>query len=158
MSLHEPANPYKIGSDEAAIWEICVRRDIRSFVAADWEICAADFTTGSFSGWDARFSADPMQWKMTFPTIDDYKASWIRDARLFAGRSWQTSLADSLFGALSLLRVEVTGDTSLVHKRFSGHLLPVDGETIPLRWQSIFHLRREGGRWCQSGFIGYLPI
>lgn len=158
MSTVEQLNPYAAGSDEAALWEICVRRDIQSFVAADWGICAADFTADGFSGWDARFSPDPMHWQMTFPSLEDYKSAWLKDAQSFAGRRWKTPLAEGLFAALSLARVEVSGDKALVHKRFDGQLFPAGAEPLLLSWQSIFHLRRAAGRWSQCSFIGYLPL
>lgn len=158
MTPARPANPHIQGTPEAELWEVCVRRDIESFVAADWSICADDFDPNTFAGWDARFSSDPMRWEMRFPRLEDYKLAWLRDARAFAARSWRTPMSESLHAALSLSRIEPDGEKALVHKRFDGQLLPADGDPIPLRWQSVFHLRKYGGRWLQCGFVGYLPL
>jgi hypothetical protein len=154
----EPDNPYPPDSASAALWEVCVLRDIRSFAEADWSICAGDFSEESFAGWNARFSPDPLLWQMSFPTLGEYKLAWLRDAHEFSERQWHTPLATSLFSALTLARIEIAGDNALVHKRFDGKLLPVGADPISLSWQSIFHLSRQDGRWLQRGFVGYLPL
>lgn len=153
-----PANPHPPGSDHAELWEICVRRDILSFVAADWQLCAVDFAEEGFAGWNACLERDPRRWRMDFPSLSAYRDAWLRDAKSHALRSWRIPPATSLFSALTLARVEVTGDTALVHKRFDGELHPLAGPPLPLRWQSIFHLQKTDGRWRQRGFVGYLPL
>lgn len=158
MRLNDFVNPHKPGSDEYQLWEICVRRDILGFVTADWSICAGDFKEEGFSGWDAALSTDPHLWKMAFPCLGEYRRAWEKDAGDYLGKAWERPLQDSLFEALMLDRIEVTGDVALVHKRFDGHLLPKAGQPIRLSWQSLFQLRRECGRWLQTGFVGYLPL
>ncbi len=158
MTPVEPANPHGGGTDEAALWDICVKRDILGFAAADWAVCEGDFAAEGFAGWDARFSADPLAWQMTYPSLASYRDAWLTEARAFARRTWRVPLARDLFASMSLARIDVEGDAAIVHKRFDGRLHPADGEPIPLQWQSLFHLRRAGGRWVQRGFIGYLPL
>lgn len=158
MMRADVSNPNKIGSDEHELWEICVRRDILAFAAADWSICAADFKQEGFSGWDAGRSADPHLWRMAFPSLGEYRRAWEKDAAAHISREWERPLRDSLFEALTLARVDITGDVALVHKRFDGRLLPRQGQPIQLRWQSLFQLRRECGRWLQTGFVGYMPL
>ena len=158
MSVENLTNPYSAHSEQATIWEACVRRDIQSFVAADWSICADDFVAEGFAGWDAGFMSDPMQWQMRFPSLKHYQKAWLAEAMKFTQQTWQVPLAESLFNALKLKRIEITGEQALVHKCFEGELRPVGTAPIPLRWQSIFHLQRVDDRWRQRGFVGYLPI
>lgn len=153
-----PPNPYPSDSAEAGIWEMCVLRDIHSFVRADWSICAGDFDEGGFTGWNARHQADPRHWELSFPTLGDYRRAWQSDAEAFRARCWAEDPATALFRSLRLERVEIRGDHALVHKRFEGSLTPTDGDSVPLRWQSLFILRRKGGPWKQGGFVGYLPL
>ncbi|MBA4135856.1 MAG: hypothetical protein C0518_00910 [Opitutus sp.] len=151
-------NPYASDPLRGAIWEMCVRRDLEAFLTADWNICAGDFVDEGFVGWNAHFVSDSMKWTVGFPTLTAYRETWLSDARAFAAKVWAADTRERLYRALTLARIDFASDSILVHKRFDGALYLTDGSEQTLRWQSLFVLRRIGGRWKQAGFIGYLPF
>ena len=57
MSLYK--NPFPNDPDRHAIWEMLVERDIRAFVAQDWDMVADDFTSEGFMGIDGRSLSNP---------------------------------------------------------------------------------------------------
>lgn len=152
-----PANPHPPGSDLHELWEICIRRDVEAFLAQDWELCAADFHEPGFIGIDGRASANPDDWRITFPTLAAYREAWVGQSRDFAGRHYAEDPKVALYAAISLAAVDIDGDTALVHKKFDGSLQRLDGAREPLVWQSLFFARRFEARWKLCGFVGYLP-
>ncbi|MDA8964595.1 hypothetical protein N9H09_00275 [bacterium] len=151
-------NPYSSDPERAFIWEMCVRRDLEAFLAADWSFCSNDFISEGFSGWNAHFKSDPQEWQLGFPNLESYRDVWIHDAQGFSEENWGPNVREQLYGALRLDRIEIGADAILVHKVFDGNLLMSDGTSERLHWQSLFNLRKEDGRWKQAGFVGYLPI
>jgi hypothetical protein len=151
-------NPYADDPTRAEIWEMCVRRDLEAFLAADWNICAGDFQVEGFTGWDAHFTSDPSRWQIGFPTLRVYRDAWLADARRFSAKRWTPDARECLYRALTLARIEFGTDSALVHKRFDGVLHQVGGADQRLCWQSLFILRRTAGQWKQAGFVGYLPL
>ena len=63
-------------ADRRAIWDMLVQRDIRAFVAGDWDAHFADFAPDGFFGIDGRFSDDPDSWRATFADIARYRVAW----------------------------------------------------------------------------------
>jgi len=151
-------NPYAKESDSYGLWEMCVRRDLEGFLAADWSICAGDFISEGFMGWDARHSADPMEWVATYPNLETYQKAWLNGAQHFQKNHLPDDIRDQLYALVSLVRIELNENTGIIHKKFKGQVKFKNQLVQPLNWQSIFHLRKIDGRWLQSGFIGYLPL
>ena len=151
-------NPHSCDPERAFIWEMCVRRDLEAFLAADWSICANDFVSEGFSGWNAHFNSDPQEWKLGFPNLESYRDTWIKEAKDFSEKKWGPNVREQLYGALLLDRIEIGADAVLVHKVFDGNLVMSNGTSERLHWQSLFNIRKQDGRWKQAGFVGYLPI
>ena len=49
------------------------------------------------------------------------------------------------------------GEVALARKKFDGSILRADGGRDRMLWQTLYHCRRQEGRWKISGFTGYLP-
>jgi hypothetical protein len=151
------ANPFD-DPDRKALWEICVRRDIEAFLAQNWPLTAEDFQADGFVGIDGCFLANPDAWKLTFPTLDSYRAAWEQQSREFAREQFTESPRAVLYAAMRLDPIELRGDHALIHKKFTGELKTKAGNVVPLRWQSLFFARRVAGQWKLHGFVGYLPF
>lgn len=149
-------NPFS-ETDDRDLWEILVRHDVEGFLGQDWSVVAGDFLAEGFVGWDARFTSDTDQWRITFPTLEAYRQAWMSQSQEFARTRYQEDPRERLYAAMRLSRIEISGDTALVHKRFDGSILREDGDRLVLRWQSLFVCRRTSGHWKVAGFIGYLP-
>ncbi len=151
-------NPFP-GSDpdRHALWEMLVDRDIRAFLAADWDLVAGDFIEEGFMGIDGRFLHNPDSWRLTFPALAPYREEWLRQARDFVATEWAEDPERALFEATTLRDIEIRGDSALLHKKFDGHIRKKDGESIRLNWQTLYRCRRVEGRWRIAGFTGYLP-
>jgi hypothetical protein len=156
MSAQNPFPP--ADPERRALWEMLVRRDFESFLAADWSAMEPDFWAEGFCGIDAHGSVDPARWTIAFPTVESYRDEWLRQARQFEQHRFAglEKLA-FLFAVARLERIEIVGPRALAHKKFDGQATTVDGQTVTLRFQSIFHLVRIENRWKIAGFVGYLP-
>ena len=151
-------NPFSKNHPHYPIWEMCVRRDLEAFLAADWAQCSDDFKSEGFVGWDAGHHPDPLKWQVTFPDLDSYRRSWLIDAQNFKKQKLPANISEQLYQLLSLVRIELQSDTGIVHKKFDG-VIKINSESEKkLAWQSIFFLKKENNRWVQAGFIGYLPL
>jgi len=150
-------NPFDHGSDRHTLWEMLVRRDIDAFLAVDWAAVEADFAAEAFFAVDARFQGNPDQWTLGFPDLDSYRDCWLAQAREFAATEWAEDVRAALFDATDLTRIEVRGEVALLHKKFDGSLKRADGGVVPLRWITLYHCRKTGGRWRITGFTGFLP-
>jgi len=127
-------------------------------LAQDWSRCADDFEAEGFVGLDARFTADPAAWRLTFPTLESYRPGLgAAESRFCRGRSGGRR-------PRRLVRRHAPGpdghrgEHALVYKKFSGEVKMRGGKTVPLHWQSLFFSRRAVGRWKLRGFVGYLPF
>lgn len=153
--VNAEVNPYPTDTDESAIWDMIVRRDIEAFSVGDWGAVEADFQSGGFVGLDAGNRADPDSWTLAFPTLLDYRDSWL------AQRSELSSppavISADLFAATALREIEIRGDAAVAHKKFDGVVRQADGERIPLDWQTLYFCRRTASGWKIGGFVGYLP-
>jgi hypothetical protein len=152
-------NPFPATDPEQRVlWEMLVERDFVAFLAADWSMMANDFWAEGFCGIDAGKSSDPMDWKISFPTVESYRDEWLRQAAEFQHvKLAEIDKLDFLFACVRLERIEIIGDRALAHKKFNGAAKTVTGENIELRFQSLFQLIRINGRWKIAGFVGYMP-
>jgi hypothetical protein len=151
-------NPFTTGDvDRHAIWEMLVRRDIRAFVAGDWDAHFADFAPETFFGIDGRLSDNPDSWRATFADVARYREAWLAGSAELAGRIDPKDLEQALFSLTTLREIEIVNDFALARKKFDG-MIPLAG-TAPamLRWQTLYFCRRIASRWRIAGFLGYLP-
>ena len=152
------SNPFpESDNDRHALWQMLVHRDIEAFLASDWERVAEDFIADGFIGIDARHSPNPDSWRITFPDLPTYRATWLEQARQWILGGNRERLRRELFEATSLRDIEIHGEVALLHKKFDGALSAADGSRVPLIWQTLYTCRRAEGRWRIAGFTGYLP-
>lgn len=150
-----PFPPHDV--DRRAIWTMLVERDIEAFVAADWGLVAPDFVADGFHGIDAGRHADPAAWRLAFPTLEEYRAEWLRQSRETLARADADAVRTGLHAATTLREIEVAGDSALARKVFDGELTLRDGTVQELRWQTLYRCRKVAGTWRIAGFVGYLP-
>jgi hypothetical protein len=155
-------NPFPNGDpDRRAIWEMLVQRDIDAFMNADWSMVAGDFIAANFTGISGHFQPDPQGYRLAFPTLESYRAEWLRQATEFgiarAAGAFAGDPRDGIFAATRLEEIEISGDAALVRKKFDGRLAKADGSHDRMNWQTLYVCRRDGGRWKIAGFVGYLP-
>lgn len=150
-------NPFTADPDRHAIWEMLVARDIEAFLACNWPMVEPDFAADRFLGIDGKASGNPDDWRISFPTLEAYRDSWLAGAREFAPRANPETARPGIFGATRLDEIEITGERALAHKKFDGRVAMKDGDVDVLDWQSVYTLARIGGAWKLTGFIGYLP-
>ncbi|MEM7441769.1 MAG: hypothetical protein AAF414_00420 [Pseudomonadota bacterium] len=143
--------------DRRAIWEMLVTRDIDAFIAADWMAVDGDFDRPCFLGINAGRNANPDDWKLAFPSLEDYRDEWLRQANEFAAQSFAEDTRAAIFRATKLTDIEIRGDQALAHKKFDGIVRRSDGGTETLNWQTVYYCRKRDNRWLISGFTGYLP-
>ena len=144
-------------ADRHAIWEMLVKRDIRAFVAGDWDTHFADFAPDIFFGIDGQFSDDPDSWRATFADIERYRQAWLAGSAELAGRIDPKDLERALFALTTLREIEIVNDFAMARKKFDG-AIPLSGaEPIKLRWQTLYFCRRIANHWRIAGFLGYLP-
>ena len=144
-------------ADRRAIWDVLVQRDIRAFVAGDWDAHFADFAPDGFFGIDGRFSDDPDSWRATFADIARYREAWLAGSAELAGRIDPTNLERALFALTTLREIEIVDDFAMARKKFDGTIPLAGAEPAVLRWQTLYFCRRIADRWRIAGFLGYLP-
>jgi len=150
-------NPFTEDNDRSAIWDMLVSRDIKAFAAQDWSKIESDFIEDGFTGIDAGLSANPDDWKLSFPDLKAYKDSWLQQAKEYDETSWLEDGEAALFRITSLNEIEINGNEALVHKKFAGNFIKTNGEPVPANWQTIYRCRKINGDWKIAGFTGYLP-
>ncbi|MFE3837425.1 hypothetical protein [Pseudogemmobacter sonorensis] len=155
-------NPFPKGDpDRRAIWQMLVARDIDAWTSADWAAVAGDFIARNFTGVSGNFQPDPQGFTLAFPTLEAYRAEWLRQAEVFvADRAAGVFAGDpraAIYAATRLEEIEITGDAALVRKKFDGRLPKADGTSDRMNWQTLYICRREDGGWKIAGFVGYLP-
>lgn len=138
--------------DTAAITEILYTKDVAAFVAQDWAAVADDFDAARFVGYSA---ADDGTWRITFPTLEAYRRSWLEQARELSDAP---RLAVELAAAQRLASITVSDDHALVRKEFDGAITAASGSTT-LEWTTYYFLNRAkaDAPWRITGFVGYLP-
>ncbi len=154
-------NPFDrdLEPERAGLWDMLVARDNDAFAAADWGPVADDFAADRFDGISGNGSADPAAWTLAYPTVESYRAAWLR----MADEYLRTPLADGdhrghLYRMTRLARFEFAADRLLVWKRFVHETPLKDGGVWSIAAQSIFRLHRIDGIWKIAGFVGYLPL
>jgi enamine deaminase RidA (YjgF/YER057c/UK114 family) len=151
-------NPFpKDDVDRYAIWDMLVDRDIKAFLAADWEMVADDFIEENFMGVDAGKLGNPDAWRLGCPNLEAYKNLWLEQARIFIATEWGEDIEAALFRVTVLRDIEIRGDSALIHKKFFGSIAKADGSTELAEWQTLYRCRKVGGRWKIAGFTGYMP-
>ncbi len=149
-------NPFPAGDvDRHAIWEMLVRRDIDAYLAHDWSAVAGDFVTTGFFGISGNRSGNPDSWTIGFPTLEAYRDSWLADT--IEQADFAEELRPAIFRVTTLRDIEIAGERALAHKKFDGEIARKDGTAQQMKWQSVYHLRQEGGVWKIAGFNGYMP-
>ena len=152
-------NPFQNVSDHhAQIWEILMQRDIFAFTRSDWDIVKDDFEKDKFFGTHANFSDDPLKWTLAFPSLKDYRESWLCQAHESAKKSYCGSLEERLHHITSIGPIKLVRDKAIIWKKFDGLIKTNIGETDVLRWQTIYFCQLIRSRWKIISFIGYLPL
>ena len=144
-------------ADRRAIWDMLEQRDIRAFVAGDWDAHFADFAPDGFFGIDGRFSDDPDSWRATFADIARYREAWLAGSAELAGRIDSTNLERALFALTTLREIEIVDDFAMARKKFDGTIPLAGAEPAVLRRQKYSVCQRIADRWRIAGFLGYLP-
>ena len=153
------ANPFaKTDADRAAIWEMLVARDIKAFVRADWGAVEADFISDGFFGVAGEGERNPDCWRLRFPTLEAYKAQWLKSATETMRIGEPSTLEQDIRQATSLVDIDVKGDMAVAHKKFDGYVRLKDGGRKRLHLQTLYFCRRVEGAWRIASFIGYLPL
>jgi hypothetical protein len=115
-------NPFPTDADRAAIWEMLMPRDFEAFAAGDWSMVDGDFDKGRFLGIHAHGSSNPDDWTAAFPRLEDYRDDWLRQAAASAQVTYAEPLVPALMRAVSLNRIDITGDVAVAHKLFEGSI------------------------------------
>ena len=151
-------NPFPTSDkDRYAIWEMLVDRDIKAFIGQDWSMVANDFVEENFMGIDAGRLGNPDGWRLSYPDLADYKAEWLRQAKLFSETEWAEGPTEALFRNTVLRDIDINDDSALVHKKFFGGITMKDGTFAPTEWQTLYRCRKVDGQWKIVGFTGYMP-
>jgi len=150
-------NPFTGDADRAEIWDMLVERDLRAFANADWAMVENDFVVEGFFGIDAQRKNNPDDWRINFPSLEEYRNEWLRQAHDFKNTAWKTDPVGGLMALTTLHDIEIKGTHGLVHKKFDGLMVHTSGQEDHLKWQTLYQVRKVSGSWKISGFIGYLP-
>lgn len=137
-----------------AIREILIDRDIAAFVARDWEQTRIDFDERGFTG----LSGEGGTVSITFPSLDDYRDSWLTQAAEFADAD-PAAVAEQLHDVQRIDELHIAGSRAVARKVFDGSI-ELDGrDPRRLEWTTYYFLRldRSSSRWLITGFLGYLP-
>lgn len=143
--------------DRHYLWDMLVNRDIKAFINEDWDMVANDFIEQNFIGIDACNLGNPDGWRLSFPHLDAYKRSWIKQARLFNDIQWEEDAEAALFRITVLRDIEILEDSALIHKKFFGSLLKADSNKVPFNWQTLYYCKKVDKVWKIAGFTGYIP-
>lgn len=152
-------NPFDktVDPDKAQIWEMLVLRDIDAFIAADWAMVENDFIADKFMGVDGGGHDKPHDWKMTFPTLNDYKTEWSAQAVKAKKIDYAEDIRAAIHRITNLTEIDINQHKALVTKKFYGEIKQADGEVEKPNWQTLYFCEKQNGQWKITGFIGYLP-
>ena len=154
-------NPFDATTDPDRhhIWHRQIEVDSEAFVKGDWSMIEGDFDAQSFEGIRCRESANPADWQLAFPRVEDYRDSWLKASREFVAKPFvnMTPLEAVLYRT-KLHRIDIAGDRALAHKRFSGTIALADGSALSGSRQTLYRLHRQRGLWKIVGFLGMLPL
>jgi hypothetical protein len=150
-------NPFS-DPDRREIWEMLLARDSDAFAARDWAAVDGDFIREQFEGISCNASDNPDDWKLKYPRLEDYRDDWLRMAETFLKLPLECGTHRDLVFKLSRLEeIEIGGDIAICHKKFSVDEPLKDGRRYQIAAQTLYRVRRAGGRWKIAGFVGYLP-
>jgi hypothetical protein len=153
-------NPFEgdTDPDRHALWDMLVERDAEGYCAGDWNRVAEDFDRESFEGVMACGSSDPADWKITYPSLDEYRDDWLKGAQEYGSMPLvRLSHRDLLYSMMTLDSIEIRGDIALCTKRFVADEPLRNGGRYRVACQTVYRVRRLRGRWKIVGFIGELP-
>ncbi len=148
-------NPYPEGTTQHEIWEVLIKNDFEGFLSKGWDFVKDDFIEDGFFGIDMAKSDNPQNWKLTYPTLGAYRDAWVKDSLDFAGKQFISDPREIFYRTTKLENFDFQDNQVLVHKVFNGVLELANGETIELKWRSLFLLRNKQG-WKIAGFCGYM--
>ncbi len=149
-------NPFPHDPDRHALWEMLVRRDIEAYLKADWSAVADDFLAECFFGLSGVKSANPDDWRLLYPRLEDYRDRWLAQAKISAGTAYAEPRREALYRATSLREIEINGERAVAHKKFDGTIAKTDGGIDVINWQTLYLCGRVEGAWKITGFVGYL--
>ncbi|MFO0791395.1 MAG: hypothetical protein U0805_18190 [Pirellulales bacterium] len=158
---HPCHNPFdsNLQRDHHEIWDALIARDSDAFAAADWSICADDFSTECFDGISAHGSLNPVEWTLRYPTVDSYRDDWLRMADEFLAIPLAVvSHRELLYRMQHLARIEISAGRAVVWKQFRADEPLTTGGSYEIQTQSVYRLHQIEGRWLIVGFVGYLPL
>jgi hypothetical protein len=145
--------------DHHELWEILIARDADAFAFENWTICADDFDDGRFDGISAHGSLDPASWSLQYPTVDSYRADWLRMAREFKLLPLEScGHRELLYRMQHFSKIEISNERAVVWKQFRAIEPLTDGGCYEISAQSVYRLHKCDGRWVIVGFVGYLPL
>jgi hypothetical protein len=156
-----PINPFdpERDPDRHLIWKMMIVEDSQAFVAGDWGRIAGDFDAENFEGLRANESPNPDDWRIAFPTLDDYRDSWLEASRQFTARRFAgISHLEAVYARTHLNEIEIAGDRALARKKFFGTIQREDGSQLAGSRQTLYRLHRKKSGWKIVGFIGQLPL
>ncbi len=150
-------NPFPNDPDRNYLWEMLVDRDIKAFLAADWNMVADDFIEDNFMGINAGRSPHPDAWQLSFPDLESYKTEWLKQARDFQATNWAEDPQQALLRVTTLRDIEIRDSSALLHKKFFGAIQAEQAPPVNTNWQTLYRCRKVGGQWKITGFVGYMP-
>jgi hypothetical protein len=154
-------NPFsrETDPDRHYIWERLIVVDSEAFAKGDWAMIENDFDADHFEGIRCNEAADPDDWTLAFPRLEDYRDSWIAASKQFATKKFAgVSHLQALLQRAQLTRIDLAGHRALAHKTFSGEVPLADGAMLCGDRQTLYRLHRRDGRWRIVGFLGQLPL
>ncbi|HEX3600263.1 MAG TPA: hypothetical protein VHU84_08965, partial [Lacipirellulaceae bacterium] len=104
-------------------------------------------------------SVNPDEWKVVFPDLESYRASWQAASDEFRVKRFaECSPLEALLTRAHLTAIEIKGDRALAHKKFFGEVQLADSSTLADRRQTLYRLHKCDGVWKIVGFFGQLPL
>src|SRR5262245_49331641 len=161
LARRNMVNPFDPFADRErhSLWERVIVADSEAFLAGDWSAIEGDFDADQFEGIRCYESTHAEAWRITFPTLESYRQSWLEASRQFRGRRFAgLTHRQALYARTHLTQIEISGKRALCHKRFFGDLPLEDGTMLTASRQTLYRLHRRSASWKIVGFLGQLPL
>ncbi|PCI88428.1 MAG: hypothetical protein COB24_02725 [Hyphomicrobiales bacterium] len=160
--MYYDENPFSATSDtpnkdKAAIWDMLVLRDIDAYLAADWSLVENDFIADKFMGIDGKNEQNPSDWKMAFPSLEDYKNLWLEQAVAAQKIEYAEDIRQAIHKLTNLTDIDINQHKAIACKKFHGTIKKADGSVDQLNWQTLYFCEKVADKWKITGFAGYLP-
>jgi len=155
---HKPFshNPHR-DADRRAIWRILMPEDFEGWCSASFAKCRTRFDR-DFCGYNARFKADPDQWRLDFPMLAPYARAWLASARWGQkNRPRHETWMEFYDRSVRLDAIDIAHGRALARKDFWGVTTLRNGRKFKIAWKTHYWLRKRGRQWKITGFIGYMP-